>query len=190
MLGLFQLIASDVRAKADWMYNSQSRRTLLKTLVADGTPTMLMYRCMQASHKNKLVPLAMLFNRLISWFGQCNIGRNADFGPAFVIPYSFGVGVGGHVVGGSHVVLMPQCILAEHFVDTAKRGRKETKCCAPVLGDHVYVGIGARIIGPVKIGSHTKIGANSVVFGDVPDGASVLGVPAQIIWQKAVPPST
>ena len=172
------------------MYNSQSPRTLIKTLVADGTPTMLMYRLMQAAHKKKLVPVAMLFNKLISWFGQCGIGRGADFGPAFVITYSYGVGVGGHVVGGSHVVLMPHCTLAEQFVDQAKRGRTATKRCAPVLGDHVYVGTGARIIGPVKIGSHTKIGANTVVLGDVPAGASVLGVPAQIIWQKTVPPST
>ena len=45
---------------------------------------------------------------------------------------------------------------------------------APVLGDNVFVGAGAKIIGPVRIGNNVKIGAGAVVVTDVPDDAVVV----------------
>ena len=51
----------------------------------------------------------------------------------------------------------------------------------PELGGHVDVGAGAKVIGPVHIGNHVKIGANSVVTIDVPDHATVVGIPARIV---------
>lgn len=50
-----------------------------------------------------------------------------------------------------------------------------------VLGGHVDVGAGAKIIGPVTIGDHVRIGANAVVTRDVPAGATVAGIPAREI---------
>lgn len=52
------------------------------------------------------------------------------------------------------------------------------------LGDGVYVGSGSKIIGPVTIGSGAKIGANSVVLKDVPEGATVVGIPARIVQSR------
>ena len=51
----------------------------------------------------------------------------------------------------------------------------------PVIGNDVLVGVGAKILGPIKIGDHATIGANSVVIDDVPPYAVVAGVPARII---------
>jgi len=51
----------------------------------------------------------------------------------------------------------------------------------PALGNNVYVGVGAKILGNVRIGNNVKIGANAVVVHDVPDEVTVVGVPAQII---------
>jgi serine O-acetyltransferase len=171
---LFSLIGSDVRAKSQWMYGGDSTKLFLKTLAADGTATMILYRLMQASHKHHLAPLAMIFNKCITIFGQCAIGREADFGSAFVILYSNGVMINGHVRGGSHVTLTHQITIGE------EHNR------APVLGNHVYIGAGARILGGVTIGDHTKIAANAVVLNHVPDGATVLGIPAQVVWRKPV----
>lgn len=50
----------------------------------------------------------------------------------------------------------------------------------PVLGDHVYCGSGAKILGQIKIGHHVVIGANAVVLNDVADNSLAVGVPAQI----------
>lgn len=51
----------------------------------------------------------------------------------------------------------------------------------PIIGDDVYIGAGARILGPVTIGDGAVIGANAVVLSDVPAGATAVGVPARII---------
>jgi serine O-acetyltransferase len=52
---------------------------------------------------------------------------------------------------------------------------------APVIGDRVDIGAGAKVIGPIRIGNDVAIGANAVVIRDVPDGCLAVGVPARII---------
>ena len=54
----------------------------------------------------------------------------------------------------------------------------------PVIGDRVYFGAGAKIVGPVKIGNDVVIGANAVVTRDVPDSAVVVGIPARVLNYK------
>ena len=51
----------------------------------------------------------------------------------------------------------------------------------PIIGNHVYIGVGAKILGGIKIGNNVKIGANAVVLSDVPDGVTVAGIPAKIV---------
>lgn len=52
---------------------------------------------------------------------------------------------------------------------------------APIIGDNVLIGAGAKLIGNIKIGNNVKIGANAVVTKDIPDNAVVVGIPAKII---------
>ncbi|MFB1488659.1 MULTISPECIES: serine O-acetyltransferase [unclassified Thiocapsa] len=52
---------------------------------------------------------------------------------------------------------------------------------APVIGDRVDIGAGAKVLGPIRIGNDVAIGANAVVIQDVPDGCLAVGVPARII---------
>ena len=51
----------------------------------------------------------------------------------------------------------------------------------PIIGDNVFIGVGAVVIGKIKIGNNVKIGANSVITKDVPDNCTVIGNPAYII---------
>ena len=62
-------------------------------------------------------------------------------------------------------------------------GSKDHKSSeAPVIGDNVVIGAGARIIGPIKIASNCVIGANAVVINDVlEEGSTVVGIPARIV---------
>jgi serine O-acetyltransferase len=69
-------------------------------------------------------------------------------------------------------------------------GRKLKESC-PVIGNDVYIGAGARILGNIKVGSNVIIGANAVVINDVPDNSIVAGAPAKVvkiingtIWQE------
>jgi hypothetical protein len=52
---------------------------------------------------------------------------------------------------------------------------------SPVLGDHVFVGAGAKIIGAISIGSGSRIGANAVVLHDIPAGVTAVGIPAKVV---------
>ena len=50
----------------------------------------------------------------------------------------------------------------------------------PVIGDGVFVGVGAVVIGGIKVGNRARVGAGAVVLGDVPDGGTAVGVPASV----------
>lgn len=165
----------DLKAKARWCYGDDQPRTLLKALLTDGTFAMACYRLMQWSQRHGLAPLAMVFNKVNAFFGQCIIGRHADFGPCFVLIHSQGIVINGSVRGGSHVYI-------EHQVTIGAE-----KYSSPVLGDHVFIGAGAKIIGAVAIGNHSRIGANAVVVREVPAGATVVGIPARVVRQDGVP---
>lgn len=52
---------------------------------------------------------------------------------------------------------------------------------APIIGDNVYIGPGAKLFGKIKIGNNVAIGANAVVNKDIPDNVTVAGVPAKVI---------
>ena len=62
----------------------------------------------------------------------------------------------------------------------------ETTLKSPVLGNNVYIGAGAKIIGGITIGNNVKIGAGSVVVKNVPDNCTVVGNPARIIKKNGI----
>lgn len=172
MPGLFRLIASDIRAKAAWCYGSSNWKSVVKTLLTDGTPAMFWYRFMQGTRRWHLSPFEMLFNRLNTIFCGCIIGRGAEFGPGFVLVHSLGVVINGAVRGGANVKI-------EHQVTIGAERRQ-----SPVLGDDVFIGAGAKIIGSVSIGDGARIGANAVVVHDVPAHTTVVGIPAKIVRRR------
>src|ERR1035437_5148332 len=169
--GWLNLFRDDVKAKAEWLYGASDGRNCLKALATDGTLAMLLYRLMQSCQHHRLGPLAMIFNKMNGIFGSCIIGRAAECGPRFVLVHSHGVVINGSVRGGRNVMI-------EHQVTI---GAEQLK--APVLGDDIFVGAGAKIIGGVRVGSAVRIGANAVVVKDVPDGATAVGVPARYIFR-------
>ena len=130
---------------------------------------MLLYRLMQWSHHRGLWPLEMLFNKLLAVLCNCIIGRGAEFGPGFVLIHSSGVVINGDVRGGSGVHI-------EHQVTIGAEGRQ-----SPLIGNDVFIGAGAKIIGDVKIGDGARIGANAVVIDDVPAHQTAVGIPARIV---------
>lgn len=166
---MFRLILSDVRAKAAWCYESDSPAAVLKVLLSDGTVAMLVYRVMQWARRHRLTPLEWLCNKMNASTQGCIIGRGAEFGPRFVLIHAAGVVINGQVRGGAGIHI-------EHQVTIGAERRS-----SPRLGDDVFIGAGAKIVGPVVIGSHTRIGANAVVITDVPDYATAVGVPARVV---------
>lgn len=101
------------------------------------------------------------------------------------IPPSTRIGNGFYIGHFGGIVINPRATLGKNVnisqgvtIGQASRGPK--KGCAEI-GDCVYIGPGAKIVGAVKIGNHVAIGANAVVTKDLPDQAVAAGVPAKII---------
>jgi len=81
------------------------------------------------------------------------------------------------VILSKDVVIGDDCTIFQQVTIGTINGDRRS----PVIGDRVFIGAGAKILGPVTIGNDAMIGANSVVIRDVPDGATAVGVPARVI---------
>lgn len=95
------------------------------------------------------------------------------------------IGRGFYIGHFSCIVISPAAVIGNNCnisqgvtIGVAGTGEKRG---APVIGDNVYIGAGAKVIGKVTIGNNAAIGANAVVTKDVPDNAVVVGIPAKVI---------
>ena len=114
-------------------------------------------------------------HRFWSVVTQSEIHLNQDIGGGLRLPHPTGI------ILHPDAVLGPNCQLFHQVT----LGLVEDREGVPVLGGHVDIGAGARILGPIRIGDHARVGANAVVLRDVPAGATAVGVPARIIPAKA-----
>jgi serine O-acetyltransferase len=131
------------------------------------------------------VPLKLvsfLANKFCEVFMEMCIDPHATIGPGLYI---------GHI-GGVHI--NPQAIIGRNCdlthrvtIGASAMGRLGS----PVLGDDVYIGTGATLVGKIKVGNGAKIAANTLVMSNIPDGATVMGVPGRIIMRprKAAEPA-
>ena len=171
---MLHLIMTDLRRKAAWCYEDDRLASVLKVLLTDGTFAMVLYRGMQWSRRWRLVPLELVLNRLNAICCNCIIGRGADFGPGFVLIHATGVVINGRVKGGENVFI-------EHQVTIGAERRQ-----SPRIGNDVFIGAGAKILGAVTLGDHSRVGANAVVLDDVPAHSTVVGIPARVVRQRNV----
>lgn len=120
------------------------------------------------------VKSANLFKFLFWPLNSLYIGTK-EIGPGFLIVHGFSTIIVAKI--GKNCTLLQQITI----------GFKEENDGPPILGDNVYIGAGAKILGDIKIGNNVKIGANAVVVKDVPDNCTVGGVPAKIIKKNKKP---
>jgi serine O-acetyltransferase len=97
----------------------------------------------------------------------------ATIGPGLFIDHAIGVVIGETAVVGSDVTIYQGVTLGGTSLEAVKRH--------PTVGDRVTIGAGAKVLGPVTVGSGSRIGANAVVVRDVPPDSVVVGVPGQVI---------
>jgi serine O-acetyltransferase len=116
---------------------------------------------------------ARTFAELTRILTGVEIHPGAILGPGLFIDHATGVVIGETAEVGEDVTLF-------HGVTLGGTGR-ETGKRHPTVGDRVVIGAGAKILGAVKIGDDSRIGANSVVVKEVPASAVVVGVPGQIV---------
>lgn len=100
---------------------------------------------------------------------EVEVGRN------FVIDHFGGIIVSGYARFGDNCRIRNGVVVGLRHVDEP---------CAPVIGNNVDIGTGAKVLGPISIGNNVAIGANAVVITDVPDDCVAAGVPAVVRPRK------
>lgn len=122
-------------------------------------------------HEAGKVP-ARLLSQAVRTLTGVEIHPGATIGRRFFIDHANGVVIGETAEIGDDVMLYHQVTLGGATMEQVKRH--------PTIGDNVMIGAGAKIIGPVTVGSGSSVGANAVVVKDVPEGSTAVGIPATI----------
>ena len=117
--------------------------------------------------------LARMLSNFGRWLTGIEIHPGAKIGRRFFIDHGMGVVIGETAIIGDDCVLYHNVTLGGTSLEKTKRH--------PTLGNHVLVGMGAKILGAVVIGDGARIGANAVVTKDIPACATAVGIPARVV---------
>ena len=116
---------------------------------------------------------ACVFSQLAKFLTGVEIHPAAKIGRRLVIDHGTGIVIGATAEIGDDCLLYQGVTLGGTGKDVGKRH--------PTLGNNIMVGCGAKILGPFKVGDNARIAANSVVLREVPENATVVGVPGRIV---------
>ena len=120
--------------------------------------------------------LSLISRLLVQIFTNSEFPNTSEIGKGMFIPHGSGIIIHYDAKIGEY------CNLG-HQVTIGLGGRGE-KAGVPTIGDRVFIGPGAKIIGKITIGNDVAIGTNAVVTKDLPDNAVAVGIPAKIISYK------
>ena len=168
------LVRSDLfryRGEVAW---SQFFRTVL--LVPGFRYSFFLRLCSYLRSKILLRPIyvpVFLYHRHLKFTYGISISPHTDIGPGFYIGHF------GGIVVSKNTKIGRNCNISQGV--TLGRKNRGKYVGEPVIGDQVYIGPGAKVIGGVHVGNNVAIGANCVIVDDVPDDAVVVGVPGRVI---------
>ena len=148
-----------------------------------GFHALITYRLSHWLWQKRIFLIARFLAHVGSIMTGIEIHPGAEIGKRFVIDHGFGVVVGETAVIGDDVTLYHDVTLggvSPSIESQTQVGQKRH----PTLGDGVIVGSGAQILGPISVGAHARVGANSVVTKDVPSSVTAVGVPAKVVMPK------
>ena len=117
--------------------------------------------------------LGRFISHCARWLTGIEIHPGATIGRRFFIDHGMGVVIGETAEIGDDCTLYHGVTLGGTSWNKGKRH--------PTLGAGVVIGAGAKILGPITVGAHAKIGSNAVVVKDVPEGATAIGIPARVV---------
>ena len=124
--------------------------------------------------------VARIISQTVRFFTGIEIHPGAKIGKNLFIDHGMGVVIGETSEIGNNVTIYHAVTLggSSPSIDS-ERQRHEKR--HPTIGDDVVIGSGAQIIGPIKVGNNSRIASNAVVVKDVPDNATMVGIPAKAV---------
>jgi serine O-acetyltransferase len=154
-----------------------ARNTFEVLTTYPGMHAILFYRLCHWLWRREWKWLARFLSALARWLTGIEIHPGASIGRRFFIDHGMGVVIGETAVIGDDCTLYHGVTLGGTSWQKGKRH--------PTLGDNVVVGAGAKILGPIEIGSGARVGSNAVVLKAVPENATVVGVPGKLVEPRA-----
>lgn len=156
---------------------------VLEALLFDnGFQAVVVYRLARWFKRRRIPFLGPAIGRFGTFLTGVEISPSAQIGPGLRISHGVGTVIGGHAKIGAGAVLLHQVTLG-----SPSEGRVDEM---PTLGDNVFIGAGAILIGRIEIGDDVVIGPNCVVTRDIPAGSKVLpGGGISVLPRRPQPPA-
>jgi serine O-acetyltransferase len=148
-------------------------RSRWEILLYPGVLALGLHRVAHWLFRGELYFLARFVNHLSRFLTAIDIHPGATIGRNFFIDHGFVV-IGESAEIGDEVTIYQQVTLGGTNPANGVPGKRH-----PSIQDGVIIGSGAQILGPITVGPRARIGANAVVTKDVPEGATMIGIPAR-----------
>ena len=176
-LSCLELISSDLKAKYGGV---RLVRFIGHYILDNATFAAVNYRIAHYLLTIGFDRTARFITLLTERLAYIHLSQGALIGPGLYIPHGFGIIIAGKVVIGSNCTIQQGVTVGGNFW----KQREDTEGTVreyPVMGDHVHLGSGCVVAGPVTIGNSVIIGANTTVTSDVPDDSIVMGSRAEVV---------
>lgn len=146
-------------------------RSLLEVLICyPGVKAIFFHRIAHALYKCRLYLFARILSEISRFLTGIEIHPGAKLGARLVIDHGMGVVIGETTEVGDDCLIFHGVTLGGKSFEHVKRH--------PTIGNKVVLGAGCKILGNIKVGDNSIVGANSVVTKEVPSGVVVTGIPA------------
>ena len=155
---------------------AKSKLSLILTY--PGVKAVFFHRIANFFHLAKFYLVARIISQLSRFLTGIEIHPGAEIGRNLFIDHGMGVVIGETSEIGNNVTIYHMATLGG-IAPSINSNKQRLVKRHPTLHDCVVVGSGAQILGPVIIGTNSKIGANAVVTKDVPENAVMVGIPAK-----------
>jgi len=172
---IIRLMFRTVREQIDTVFRRDpAARSVVEILLCyPGLHAVLLHRTAHGLYTGGWYTLARIVSQFSRTLTGIEIHPGATIGRRFFIDHGMGVVIGETTEIGDDVLLYQGVTLGGTGKVTGKRH--------PTLGNGVVVGTGAKILGNIRIGDYSKVGAGSVVVHPVPDRSTVVGIPGPVV---------
>jgi len=155
------------------MARDPAPRSRWEILLYPGVLALGLHRVAHWLYGGELYFLARLVNHISRFLTAIDIHPGAKIGRNFFIDHGFVV-IGESAEIGDEVTIYQHVTLGGTNPANGEAGKRH-----PTIGDGVIIGSGAQVLGPITVGARARIGANAVVTREVPEGATMIGIPAR-----------
>ncbi len=170
-MSIFSSIRNDIRAI--YQCDPAVHNILEVWLAYPGFHARQFHRLAHTLFKWHIPVVPRLISHISRFLTGIEIHPGAQLGEGVFIDHGMGVVIGETAIVGDYVTLYQGVTLGGTSLQRVKRH--------PTIGNHVVVGVGAKVIGDITIGDYTRIGAASVVIKSAPANATVVGNPGRVV---------